>query len=184
MPDLNPLIHPSIMMRKDVLSPVGGYSPDIDYAQDRDLWGKLCSTASFYNLNKVLIKLRLHKNNVSKKYKHLQQQTDLKVAKKIFESLLEREITDEIVISYLSKRNDEIKTCIKNAKLTVDLYNSFKSKHKLTIFETRVIKNEVAMNLYYFSVRWPFQLHSYMLKAVTLNPKLILRLAKAIQKRL
>ena len=62
----NPIVHPSVIMRRSILEAVGGYSEEFRLAQDLDLWLRLLSNgAVFANYPKELYRLREHPNRVS-----------------------------------------------------------------------------------------------------------------------
>jgi glycosyltransferase involved in cell wall biosynthesis len=41
LPDRNPFVHGSVMMRREAIEDVGGYDPLFEYSQDYDLWTRL-----------------------------------------------------------------------------------------------------------------------------------------------
>lgn len=56
---LNPLFHPSVMFRKDVVESLGGYNESYAFAQDFELWLRLLvSGYEFHNIAEPLIRLR------------------------------------------------------------------------------------------------------------------------------
>ena len=61
----NPVIHPSVMFRKAPILKIGGYNPDIQKAQDYDLWLRLVDfNMKFCNLPSLLIKHREHEYSI------------------------------------------------------------------------------------------------------------------------
>jgi len=62
----NPVIHPAVMIRKDILVSIGGYRDNFQAAEDYDLWLRLLRTGvRFENLPYPVIKLRKHDKNMS-----------------------------------------------------------------------------------------------------------------------
>lgn len=61
----NPLIHPSVMIRRKLFDKYGGYSPGLDGAEDYDLWCRFAPHTEFANLKQVLLQYRLHQDSVS-----------------------------------------------------------------------------------------------------------------------
>ena len=56
----NPMIHPSIMMKREVLENLNGYDEKLRKAQDLDLWSRaLDQNMNFYNIQEYLIKYRI-----------------------------------------------------------------------------------------------------------------------------
>lgn len=59
MPIYNPLAQPSVMLRKDVVTAIGGYRDRT--CEDYDLWSRLAlAGARFANLDEALVSYRLH----------------------------------------------------------------------------------------------------------------------------
>ncbi len=59
------LCHPASIIRKSAWEAVGGYSPDIKYAQDLDFWLKIGELGSLANISEPLIFYRFHNNFAS-----------------------------------------------------------------------------------------------------------------------
>ncbi|MBR0239487.1 MAG: glycosyltransferase [Thermoguttaceae bacterium] len=59
------LCHPASIIRKAAWEAVGGYSSDLKYAQDLDLWLKLGEHGVLANLSVPLVLYRLHSNSAS-----------------------------------------------------------------------------------------------------------------------
>jgi glycosyltransferase involved in cell wall biosynthesis len=56
----NPMIHPSIIMKKSVLEELSGYDENLRKAQDLDLWSRAVDSGKvFYNMQEYLIKYRI-----------------------------------------------------------------------------------------------------------------------------
>lgn len=56
----SPLAHPSVMMRRSAVVAVGGYRPQMEPAEDYDLWLRLAERADLANLPDVLLEYRVH----------------------------------------------------------------------------------------------------------------------------
>lgn len=63
----NPIVHPSVMMRTDVVRRVGGYAVELTPAEDLDLWLRLGEHGELANLPEVLLSYRMHTNSVSER---------------------------------------------------------------------------------------------------------------------
>lgn len=66
----NPLLHPSIMLRRKILSKCGQYNEKFNGAEDYELWFRLLLLGRAYNFKKTLIKRRIHDNVVTKKFRY------------------------------------------------------------------------------------------------------------------
>lgn len=56
----SPLAHPSVMMRRSAVLAVGGYRPQMEPAEDYDLWLRLAEQHDLANLPDALLEYRVH----------------------------------------------------------------------------------------------------------------------------
>src|ERR1700719_2523166 len=56
----NPMCHPTVMMRKDLVLASGGYRKALLDADDYDLWLRIGERSRLANLDKVVLQYRLH----------------------------------------------------------------------------------------------------------------------------
>ncbi len=67
-----PLLHPSVMMRRQLLTYHGGYSEQAPHAEDYELWVRLMPHARFGNCPAVLLDYTLSRRQVSRQH-HAEQ---------------------------------------------------------------------------------------------------------------
>ncbi len=60
-----PFWHPSVLIQKEALTSMGGYRMTMVHAEDYDLWLRIADRFQFANLEAVLLKYRVHANQVS-----------------------------------------------------------------------------------------------------------------------
>jgi len=78
----NPLIHPTVMIRKKFVT----YDPGLNGAEDYDLWLRLCSQYQLANINKILLAYRVNPEGISwNDLKH----TELQAIKARFKALMQ-----------------------------------------------------------------------------------------------
>jgi glycosyltransferase involved in cell wall biosynthesis len=63
----NPYIHSSVLFKKDVFDKVGGYKNFL-YAEDYELWTRIIYEYNAGTVPEVLMKYRIHSNQITKKY--------------------------------------------------------------------------------------------------------------------
>jgi len=63
----NPFIHPSVMFRKALIGVVGPYKKKYQHIEDYELWTRVVNKYPCENIDKPLIRYRVHKNQVTKK---------------------------------------------------------------------------------------------------------------------
>lgn len=59
------IIHPSVIIKKSALTLIGGYDVKMLVADDYDLWLRILKVGKIININKPLLALRKHDNNIS-----------------------------------------------------------------------------------------------------------------------
>jgi hypothetical protein len=128
------MVHPSIMVYKEALQKIKGYSVKIKYAEDYDLFLRLSKIGKIANLKKEFIYLRKSSRNVSHIYaeeqisntiiankyyetnncKPISKETYLEIKKDILDSIINRiyiKAHKKIVeLEYLTKNSKKIKT--------------------------------------------------------------------------
>jgi glycosyltransferase involved in cell wall biosynthesis len=65
MPFVCPVAHPTVMMRRSIISSLGGYSESAHFAEDYDLWERVLRHADISNVPEVLLLLRKHTKNMT-----------------------------------------------------------------------------------------------------------------------
>lgn len=63
----NPFIHPSVMIRKEIVNNIGLYNEKIKYAQDYEYWLRMIKKNKVANLDDFLIKYRIAKKSMTRK---------------------------------------------------------------------------------------------------------------------
>lgn len=67
-----PLLHPSVMLRRELFTRYGGYSEQVPHAEDYELWVRLMPYARFGNCPEVLLDYTLSARQVSRQH-HAEQ---------------------------------------------------------------------------------------------------------------
>ncbi|WP_175990104.1 glycosyltransferase [Bacillus sp. Marseille-Q1617] len=68
IPFVNPIIHPSVMFRKNDIVKIGSYNEKYRFAQDYELWFKCVENKlKLFNINEPLIKYRVSSKHVEKR---------------------------------------------------------------------------------------------------------------------
>ncbi|VVB64168.1 Glycosyltransferase AglG [uncultured archaeon] len=88
----NCIVHPSVMMRRDIIEQLGFYNPDAKHAEDYDLWARACSITQIANLHDVLLEYRIWIGGISSHNSLLRDQTDVRIRQSIINKLLGSEV--------------------------------------------------------------------------------------------
>lgn len=100
----NPIAHPTVMMRLDLIKKIAGYDENIVYAQDYDLWVRLISESAFGNLQHILLYLRKSDDNVSHKHYLEQKSYSYQISRRAISNRLNRKVPQKIVDSILDNK--------------------------------------------------------------------------------
>lgn len=63
----NPFIHPSVMIRKEIINNIGVYNEKIKYAQDYEYWLRVIKKNKVANLDDFLLKYRIGKKSMTRR---------------------------------------------------------------------------------------------------------------------
>src|SRR3984893_8087593 len=69
----NPICHSSVILRKDIVLASGGYRSTFEPSEDYDLWLRMSERSRLANLQNVLVRYRVHANQLS--VRKLERQT-------------------------------------------------------------------------------------------------------------
>lgn len=67
---VNPVAHPTVMARREVLQRAEGYDTDIGYGEDYATWARLCMEHDLANLGQVLMRYRVHSGQMGAVHTH------------------------------------------------------------------------------------------------------------------
>lgn len=105
--------HPSVIIRKSIIDQYHlVYLEDFIHAEDYQLWASMAFLTGFANLPQVLLKYRIHGQNVSQKYKDIQVENSNYVITYLFKHL-DIDITPEAIDIW-------VRTCYADFSLTAN----------------------------------------------------------------
>ena len=61
-----PIVHPTVMFRKDAFLAVGGYLAEERHAEDFSLWGRMIGLGSVVGITRPMLHFRVHSSSISK----------------------------------------------------------------------------------------------------------------------
>jgi len=68
-----PIVHSSVLFKKNVALAVGGYLPEERHAEDFSLWGRMLEQGEFVALPEKLVRFCLHEQSISRRHIATQQ---------------------------------------------------------------------------------------------------------------
>ena len=82
-PFKNPLIHPSIILQREMLSKYGlMYSEEFHHAEDLELWSRCARYFLLSNIEEVLVYYRIHNQSIGKLKRNIQKDSANRVHKR------------------------------------------------------------------------------------------------------
>lgn len=149
----NPIVHPSAMFRKDILTAIGGYNEEKRVGQDYDLWIRLFFKTKFANLEEPYLFLRRHDNNISLNYTKLQMITAIDTITTFLDTIFNRKLTNHEMEAFFFHRILNKEERIKVVLFFDDVYNNFLNIIALTKKQKEIIlKNK---NRKQFELKYP-----------------------------
>jgi glycosyltransferase involved in cell wall biosynthesis len=134
--ETTPFVHPSIMMRKEIVRAAGGYDPAFAKGQDMELWTRLAFTTRFANLDDVLVDYRVEEAGYAARIAAMAPRIQ-HVAHRYAERILERPVEPNllrVLFDFQHRRGTERWTAevlIDTSLLLVDLFQAMNDKGML-----------------------------------------------------
>lgn len=139
-----PLVHPTIMMRRDLIRSAGGYSAQALHAEDYDLWERLLTKTRFANLCQPLLCLRKHGSSVTVRNATIHGDMARSISTRAISTRLGRPIDESIVACVRGDRDSNERNTSSAAGVIMELYRSVSPKSMSTC---ALIRQETAMRL-------------------------------------
>lgn len=141
----NPLVHPSIMFRKEIIERFGNYDEKCYCSQDYELWIRLYFQLKYAIIPKYLLQLRKHENNLSSTHSHFQTEVWNRCSNAVIARLISEKTISKPVIEIITGQTDP-KSFIelnKAVKTLIRIYHSFIRVFPLKQDEKKYIKNSL-----------------------------------------
>jgi glycosyltransferase involved in cell wall biosynthesis len=119
---LNPIAHPSAMMRRAAVRQAGGYDPGLTHAQDYDLWWRLSAGNQLANLSDILMLLRQHPGQVSQANRSEQFEFGIKIIQKHLSSLLGHVIAEDVIRNVWTRQNPGVEDALLSGRLILGYF--------------------------------------------------------------
>lgn len=184
---MDPIIHPSVMMRKDIIIKHDGYSSDLLHSEDFELWQRLCWNTDLSNLREILFYLRRYDTNITKIHLNIQRKNAIIIAQRNISYILGKDVPSSMI------ENIWFSTCLNNsdiynsANLIYDIHQSCQEKPIFSTTEKRKIKEDAAYRIYRLFRNKKLSNYKWkvLLLAIRLDPLLFFkRIPKVINHRL
>jgi glycosyltransferase involved in cell wall biosynthesis len=150
LPFVCPLVHPSIMMRRDLIRSVGGYAASAVHAEDYDLWERLLPLTRFANLPQPLLDLRKHNDSVTVRNATIHHETILAISMRGFVRRLGRHF--DIAVVACLRRDRACRSSVVSEADAV-LLVLYRSASTTSCVAHAVIRRETAIMLTFLAIK-------------------------------
>lgn len=142
-----PIVHPAVMVRRQVLLDAGGYRNVWPHAEDYDLWVRISKNAHFANLSQVLLKLRKHETNITVLNVDKNLESSAQISREYVSRLLDKKVSLEVIEILWNQQVGQPDQVQQAVKLIDDLYLYFLSNTLLKRSERNYIRKETSRRL-------------------------------------
>jgi hypothetical protein len=182
----SPFAHPTVMMRREAVTRVGGYNTDFTTAQDRDLWRRLSAVTCLANLAEILLNLRMHQTNISVTHRMEQKRNAATSGQHMMAELLGQVVPFDICLGIELGKFGKVDDACQAAGLIYRLYQVFMSDPGVSRVEKRAIRCDAGRQLFVVARPWLHDSHvwQFFILACRLNPLFVSRSAASKAGRL
>jgi glycosyltransferase involved in cell wall biosynthesis len=125
---LCPIAHPSVMMRRGLVSESGGYSRAVLHAEDYDLWERLSTKTRMANLPLKLLNLRKHEASVTSREAKRHNETARAVSARCMSRRLGYSVSEEVSSCLVYRGHYDDQTVRQSAEVLLDLLGRFEGE--------------------------------------------------------
>jgi glycosyltransferase involved in cell wall biosynthesis len=147
------VIHPTVVMRREVLEKVNFYRPDAGHSEDRDLWLRASAITEFSNVPEILLKFRVWPKSTSHRLRREYKETQIKLLALFIRQFLQSDVSIEAVARLHGKKLESLEEIRSAAALLERLYDTFLLENYLSSEEHKEISWFAAKKLGQLALR-------------------------------
>lgn len=141
------VIHPSVMMRREVLEKLNFYRPDAIHAEDRDLWLRASAITEFSNMPEILLKYRVWGKSTSRRLGREYKETQINLLALFISEFLKSDVSIDAVARLQGRKLESLADIRSTAALLEKLYYTFLLENALSTEEHKEISWHAARKL-------------------------------------
>jgi glycosyltransferase involved in cell wall biosynthesis len=141
------VIHPTVLMRREILEQINFYRSDAVHAEDRDLWLRASAITEFSNIPEILFKYRLSSKGTSRRLRQEYRETPIHFAASFIGDFLKTDASIEAVAGLHGMKLDSLRQILETAALLERLYHAFLLKNALSAEERKEVSCNAAKKL-------------------------------------
>ena len=141
------VVHPTVLMRREVLEKLNFYRVDAVHAEDRDLWLRADSLTQFSNVPEILLNYRVWPGGTSRHLRQEYRETQIKLLTAFISQFLNDNIPIEAVTGLRGAKLASLIQIRLAAALLERLYHAFLLENSLSSEERKEISWDTAKRL-------------------------------------
>jgi glycosyltransferase involved in cell wall biosynthesis len=153
----NSLAHPTVMMRRALIEPLGFYQHGAPGVEDFDLWIRATREHDLASLPVVLLQYRQWDNNITAHHHTGMMHASVEINHQAAVGLLGHEVSTELIANLWflldRARTMPVAELHQTGALIAELYRAYISHYKLTVPDARLVAEGAANKLFYLAVR-------------------------------
>ena len=146
----NPIAHPPIMVRKELLDRVDGYDEKYAVSQDYDLFIRLARITRLANISEVLFYWRVHTNNVSKSRNKEQREAAYEISRKNATQLLGRDVSEKEIQLIWNRSHEDRSSVLEMTGLLIEFYRKVTTQNMWLPVERKLLRKYVSIKMFYY----------------------------------
>ena len=141
------VIHPTVLMRREILEKLDFYKADAVHAEDRDLWLRASTITEFSNVPEILFKYRVWRKSTSKLLRREYLENAIKLAAFFIRDFLKENPSIEAVAGLRGARLASLSQIRLTAALLERIYHVFVAENSLSSEELKEISWDAAKRM-------------------------------------
>jgi glycosyltransferase involved in cell wall biosynthesis len=147
------VIHPTVLMRREILERLNFYRPDAIHAEDRDLWLRASAITEFSNVPEILLKYRVWGKSTSRRLKREYAETQINLLALFISEFLNSDVSVEAVARLQGMKLEDLEDIRSAAALFERIYHRFLSENSLASEDRKEISWLAARKLGGLAIR-------------------------------
>lgn len=151
----NSLAHPTVMMRRALIEPLGFYQHSAPGVEDFDLWIRATRVHDVVSLPSVLLQYRRWDNNITAHHHSGMMHASVEINHRAAILLLKQDVSTDLVnnLWFFLERAHTMspQEALQTGTLIAALYNAYTKQYVLSSLDARLIRDSAAHKLFYLS---------------------------------
>jgi glycosyltransferase involved in cell wall biosynthesis len=141
------VIHPTVLMRRQILEELDFYKTDAIHAEDRDLWLRASAITEFSNIPEILLKYRVWKKSTSKRLRQEYVDNAIRLGVFYISKFLKDSASIDAVAGLRGTRLKDLEQIRRTAELLERIFYAFVQENSLSPQDRKQISWDAAKKM-------------------------------------